>query len=196
MKKIIMLTLSVILGTSGLATAAILDFEDLYPGYETAYYPIANSYHGFTMGDEDGFITKNYSYLTFGVYDGYYYGTAGKVSMFSAYSHTVSLAQAYDFNVYQLDLTAANHPTQDVEIQGWKGGSLMYSTDVTAVNTGRTIVNLWYLGIDTLKIIPVKDGGANQVVIDNLTYTAPLPSTLLFLGTGLLGLVGFRGKKS
>jgi len=194
MKKILILTLALILAASGLATASVLDFEDLYTGVETYYYPIASPYHGFAMGDYNGFMTQNWSYNYYGAYDGYYYGTTGHGSMFTAYGEKVSFDRGDDFNVSQLDLTAAHWASLDATIEGWKGGSLIYATNVTVTNTGPTVVNLGYSGIDTLSVSPSISHGAYQLVIDNVVYSsAPLPSTLLFLGTGLLGLVGCRG---
>jgi hypothetical protein len=120
--------------------------------------------------------------------------------MFTWYARPVSLKRGGDFNVDSLNLTAAWNLSQLGVIEGWEGGSKIYSLPVNATNTGPTLITLNWTGIDTLLIIPMRNEipGGNQFVIDNLNYTAPLPSTLLFVGTGLLGLagLGFRGKKS
>jgi hypothetical protein len=192
MKKIIIITLAVVLVTSGLATAAILDFEDLWTGSEE-YNVIGSIYHGFTMGN-DGYYMTQICYPN----SGYYYGTDGRVSMFTWYARPISLKRESDFNVGSLDLTAAWNLSQPGVIEGWEGGSKIYSRLVNATNTGPTLITLNWTGIDTMLIIPMTYDipGGNQFIIDNLSYTAPLPSTLLFVGTGLLGLAGYRGKKS
>jgi hypothetical protein len=196
-KKILILTLAVILTASTLATAAVMDFEDLYTGTADYSYPIPSLYHGFTMSSYGGYVTKNFDYTTWGVYTGYHNGTTANVSMFTAWASPVSINRGSDFDVIRLDLAAANYNSQDATIEGWQGGSLKYTNEFSVTDTGPTAINLFYTGIDTLYILPHTDfRGANHVVIDNVVYTtAPLPSTLLFLGTGLLGLAGSRGIK-
>jgi hypothetical protein len=188
MKKILVLLMALLLATSGLSTAAILDFEDLNPppGW---YVPISSPYHGFTMSASSYGIDKNYD-----VNSGYFTGTFGNVSMFNGLANQIWMTNASLSILNDLYLTSAWNASQDAIIQGWLGGyggTLVYDTTVNINNLGPTHVVLNWTGIDTLYF---NSNNGNQLVIDNITYNgaAPLPSTLLFLSTGLLGLVGRR----
>jgi hypothetical protein len=187
MKKILVLVMAVVLATSGLATAAILDFEDLYPGYET-YNPIGSPYNGFTMSADCYYMTK-YSLIG----SGYEYGTFDKVSMFNWYARPIWLTNGGLSIVNDLYLTSAWDASQNVIIEGWVGGyggTLVHNTTVAINDLAPTHVVLNWAGIDTLYF---NSNGGDKLVIDNIGYSAaPLPSTLLFMGTGLLGLLGRR----
>jgi hypothetical protein len=194
MKKILIITLAVIMTTSAAALADVMDFEDFYQGTQT-YAAINNFYHGFTMGADNWYITKN---LMPG--SGYEYGTTGNVSMFSNYARPIILSSSTDFSVQSFDLTSAWNSSETVIIQGWKSGHMIHSDDVTAYNTGATPVSLNYTGIDTLQIIPT----SRQILVDNLVcnfpqlnvVAVPLPSSLILMGMGLLRLTAFRFRRN
>lgn len=153
---------TVCLAMASSATAQVLDFEDLYPGYET-YTAIPSNYQGLSWNPYSWYITK---YAIPGT--GYEYGTIGRVSLFTAYAYDISVSYG-SFDFYGAYITAAWDTTEDVVVQGWQAGTLVYSETITTGNDQAYWFDFNFTDIDTLWFIPL----GNHIVIDEITFEPP-----------------------
>lgn len=96
------------------------------------------------------------------------------------------------FNFNGAYLTSAWTDAMGVRVEGYLGGSLLYDTTVSVVNTGPTWYTFNYVGVDTLRFSSV--AGAH-FAMDNFTYTViPAPGAIL-LGSIGVGLVGWLRRR-
>jgi len=189
-----------VLGLCGLNSAhaqLILTFEDLYPGYETADF-LPSNYMGFTWDPNSAWITKN-----FWPGSGYDYGTIGNVSLFTNWAADISYSNG-TFSLYDAYITAAWNSGQDVTVEGWRSGSLVYSNTIITSWDGpyhwdfnfRNVDQVWFKPGD-LGTNAGLGGWGEFIAIDNINMV-PEPATILLLASGLLGLgvvARFRRKK-
>ncbi len=118
-----------------------------------------------------------------------------------------SLGPLFDFN--SAYLTAAWNDGLQVQVSGFVGGLLKYSSAYTLNTTAPTLVNFNFLGIDRVEFISYggiphgnPGSGGTQTAIDNLVITVPEPSTTSLLAVGACLVVywlqkrGWRGRKS
>ena len=105
-----------------------------------------------------------------------------------------SLGPVFDLN--SAYLTAAWNDGLQVQVSGFVGGLLKYSSAYTLNTTAPTLVNFNFLGIDRVEFISYggiphlnPGGGGTQTAIDNLSITIPEPKTisLLVLGASFAG---------
>ena len=146
------------------ASADVIDFEDLYPGYQT-YTPLPAGYAGFTWGANAWFITRLALPGT-----GYEYGTMGEVSLFTAWAQDINLGGAL-FTFDGAYITSAWDSSQDVVVEGWAGGLLVYSETVTVYNTTASWFDFDWDGVDTVWFRPQ----GSHIVIDDITYNDNTP---------------------
>jgi hypothetical protein len=167
-----------------------LTFEDLYPGSQTAG-DIPDNYQGFEWSYPSHWITK---YSIPGT--GYEYGTIGNVSLFTGTAHISFSVKGGSFDFNNAYITAALESNVNVNVQGWLSGTKMYEIIILTHNNVYNEAPYWFsfnfTNIDTVKFLP----NANHIVVDNISLNninlVPLPCTVLLLGSGLLGLVGWR----
>ena len=89
------------------ASLSVLNFEDLYPGYES-YGTFTSPYNGFTMGVDATWTTKYYEFKYNSHYTRYTNGTIGNVSMFTGYANPVSISMpSGSFTFYGAYITSA-----------------------------------------------------------------------------------------
>lgn len=122
---------------------------------------------------------------------------------FGGYTATLSSPTPFTLNGFYL--TAAFKDGLKVEIEGFLAGIKKYSTTLVVNATGSTLETLNWSGLDKVSFSSSGGvshpgythgpGSATQFVLDNLTYTpipAPLPASVLLLGSGVLGLGALR----
>jgi hypothetical protein len=195
-----------VLAWSAPAGAAVLDFEDLDPGYETAAF-LPAGYGGFNWSGTAAYITDQYYPGS-----GYDYGTVGRVGLFSSGAADMSMSSAAPFDFNGAYITAAWNTGETATVEGWLGSTLLYTQDIVTSYDGPYWWDFDYTGIDKLVFRSEPEDGQNAglpasngighgsyICIDNLTYNetrpVPEPATLLLVGGGLAGLAGLRRRK-
>jgi hypothetical protein len=107
-----------------------------------------------------------------------------------------------NFNFHSAYLTGEWNSNLNIEVQGFRGGSLVYSQVVVASAISPTLFTFDYENIDRLYFSNL--GGdpafgtpsAPQLILDNLTFEfVPEPSTILLTGAGAALLLAFRKRK-
>jgi hypothetical protein len=159
--------------------AAVLNFEDLYPGYET-YAPLPAGYAGFNWEQDAWWMA------------GPGRGTIGSVCLFTAWADPFFMSRSVPFDFQGAYITAMFQPTENVSLEGWREGSQVYNQTITTYNDSPHWFDLNFSNVDKVWFIPQ---GAH-IAIDNITYhPIPEPATFSLLGLGLLGLFGLRKKQ-
>jgi hypothetical protein len=206
--RIMLSTCCLPLLASSLATAEIIDFEDVATplkefGSPTelgfGYGPVANGYRGFSWGTNwvgssslpagSALVYHNIGSTASGYLTAIASGTR---AMYTPTSYdgfhqlTVSRSEEWDF--VSADIAAAWRTGMVVEFTGSLAGNQLYSYSVTLNSAGVLYaMNLNFQGIDTLTIR--SSGGSNayssgagaHLIIDNFAYTVPAPSAMALL---------------
>ncbi len=170
-----------LVATLGVATstwAAVLDFEDLWPGHDTAGILPAD-YGGFSWS-KTGWITKNLAPSS-----GYYNTIEGNVGVYTWLEGEIALS-GQPFTVSSIRIGAAWNDNQFVWVRGYSGATALYKVYTEASYNGGTLA-LDFEGIDKLTITPdlatgtphvPGDPSRHQIVVDNIDIepaTAPVP---------------------
>ena len=196
---ILLCSLVMILGFAGAAGATVLTFDDLAP--TSNFATIGNGYGGFDWA-QMGYQNSTYSGVAGSGYD---YGVvSGNYVAYNRWAQVATVSDSvFDFNGAYF--TGAWNDGLNINIQGLSGGTVLYNETIQVDHNGPTWFSANYIGIDQLVFSSyggtdvVFGGSGEHFVMDNFTYneTAPVPepSTILLMGVGLLGLVGYNRKR-
>jgi hypothetical protein len=158
------LMLMLLTAVGSTASVDVLDFEDLDPGSETLGQ-IPTGYQGFSWSSSSNWITKYRQSKT----KGYEYGTIGRFSLFTSYARDVSLSDGvFDFSGAYI--TSAWDSTEQVVVEGWRDGSLVYTETITTHNDQAYWFDFSFTNIDTLWFRPL----GRYIVIDDITFGSPI----------------------
>jgi hypothetical protein len=182
-----------------LADAGLITFDTLTAGSGGAV--IGNGYSGFNWSNMDVENTTTVPQ------SGY---AAGAVSLnnvaFNGAGSAASMlgigGALFDFN--SAYLTGAWSDALNIQVQGFKGGNLLYTQTFAANATSPTFETFNYLGVDTVTFTSSGGlhhvgyaGSGTQFAMDNVTVNAavPEPATALF-GVAIVGVLGASRKRS
>jgi hypothetical protein len=136
---------------------------------------------------------------------GYYYGmvTPSNVA-FNAFGDPAEIkAVGTNFNFLSAYLTGAWNSNLNIEVQGFRGGALIYDQTVVAAATNPTLFAFNYLDIDRLYFSSFGGQSAGfssspgeNFAMDNFTFeVVPEPSSLLLTSAGVLTLCVLRKRR-
>lgn len=176
------------------ASANVVNFEDQYPGYDTAQ-PLDAGYAGFDWAGDPYSVTNG---LLPG--SGFEFGTMDSVSL-AVFDDGVAFSRPELFNFDRASVAAAWNIDESVLVQGWRQGELLYSRNVLASYNAPALVDFAFNGVDTVTVhgsggtdAGLEGGGGQQLVLDNLEYSFPQagpvalpePTALWLIGAGLI----------
>ena len=199
MKKFLILLcgLVMIFGFAGAAGATVLTFDDITTATTGT---ISNGYGGLNW-DQIGCVNGADYHLG----SGYDNGTvSGDYVAANQWANVATVSDSFfDFNGAYF--TGAWNDGLNINIQGLSGGTVLYNETIQVDHNGPTWFSANYIGINQLVISSyggtqaVVSGFGEHFAMDNFTFneTAPVPepSTILLMGAGLLGLVGYNRKR-
>ena len=167
-----------------IASAQVIDFEALHPGYETSYIQIPTGYMGFNWSNYFRGMTSEYRPGT-----GYEKGTIGGMCAYTSGHQNISMTTT-DFSTFNFTgayITAAWLNNEPVTVEGWRSNQCLYTESLHTSTSGPYWFAFNFQNIDTLWFKPINDPGNHHIVIDNITVT-PEPVSAVLLGLGALVL--------
>jgi hypothetical protein len=213
--RVVLLTLLTITHAT-LSLATIVTFDDIPTGLQT-----------FTMGDGTVFTIVPHVALTNGYQELNWlnlsavnaplltsrFGPNGDLFGMVSISNVVGNSDGApseisspntNFNFLSTYLTGRWNSNLNIQVQGFKGGSLLYDQIVVASATSSTLYTFNYLNIDQLRFTPFggqnagfpSGGSGAYLAMDNFSFEfVPEPSAFLLTTAGALLLIaGFKRK--
>jgi len=183
------------------ADASLLNFDDI----TTKYDATVQEYGGFSWININ-VLHKDYFKDNFNINSGFENGVAsGEYIAVNDYARTATVtSENGPFDFKGTYLTAAWNNGLNITVAAKLDGMEKYNQTVIVDADCKTWFDFDFLGINELEIS--SSGGTNaelgwkgeHFVMDNFTFTefvqTPVPSTLILLFSGLIGIAGFRWK--
>jgi hypothetical protein len=203
----IVLALGALICLPGMALAYLVNFDDLSTPNNAGgalWGTVPTDYLGYTwtgdweVQENDSFKSVYVNTGDFPSLDNAAYNDTGGATMTISFPDTVTISSAYfrswGKNDAFKDLGGGYFSAQSLTINGYDGASLLYTMDVDLDPSDMVYTDIDFAGIDKIEF--VTDSGGYWLV-DNINVV-PIPTSLLLLGSGLLGLIGvsrFRFRK-
>jgi hypothetical protein len=190
LSKLLCIAITIHVATVLAEAASLLTFDGLptpqvLPGLN--YGPIPNGYGGLrwnNFGALDGSIRPTK--------EGYHAGIVSPNNVaFNFYGKPATISSAtslFDLNSAYLSLGLNLDTPLHIEVQGYRGATILYDHTFTVDRFAPTLLTFDYFGIDRATFISSPE---QQFAMDNLIVTIPEPSLVGFLIASIIG-VGIR----
>ena len=181
----------VFLGATATVNAQeLLTFDDMTAGGGLGPNPAVPNGFGGLNWSNFGVING----LEVGPSYGYHTGVVSQSNVtFNLFGNPSSIAISsglFDLDSAYLASALNSIPTQNIQVQGFVGTTMLYNNTYTVNNSGPTSVNFGYTGIESVTFT----SGGQPFVMDNLTVTIPEPGTirLFVISSVMVGLCSLR----
>lgn len=184
--------LTLLAGSSG--RAGVVTFDDLALNTANGSF-VPNGYQGLVWSNFSAvnailFTAVNGS-------NGYYNGmvSASNVAL-NAFGAPAEIDSSSNFNFLSAYMTGAWNSNLNIEVQGFRNGTMLYDTTVVASATSPTLFGFNYLNVDRLyfssfggEYAGFPGGSATHFAMDNFTFEfIPEPSSFLLAALGAVSL--------
>jgi hypothetical protein len=174
----------------------VVTFDDLPPSFGGT--PIPTGYQGLSWSNfavTDAILRYNN-----GNVDGYYYGMVSPSNVaLNSYGDPAEIdARGTNFDLLSTYLTGAWNSNLNIEVEGFRSGTLLYDTTVVVSATSPTLFTFNYLDIDRLYFnsyggqLAFGPSPEYNFVMDDFTFEfVPEPSSLLLTALSAASLCAF-----
>jgi hypothetical protein len=172
--------------------ATVVTFDDI-PNADAPYPYLTNGYESLNWTNF-ACLDAIHERAVNGVSGGYYGMVSPSNIVFNAFGNPAEIdATGMSFNFLSAYMTGAWRSNLNIQVQGFSGATLLYSTTVVVSATSPTLFAFGYLDVNRLTFN--SSGGqyagfgsdASTFVMDNFTFEfIPEPSTVLLTGIGVL----------
>jgi hypothetical protein len=188
---------------TSLATAEIIDFEDVATPVNTELFDaggVSNGYRGFNWSTNwvgssllpagSAAVYHNVGSTASGYLTAIASGTRAMFlpGVFESPVNELTITRSETWNFGSMDFAAAWNTNLSVEITGLLAGNVLYTYSTTIATPGQLAsLELNFNGIDTLFIrssggtTAYAGGSGAHLIIDNFAYTVPAPSAMALL---------------
>ncbi len=185
-----------ILAIAGFANATVLTFEDstYADNNGTGYTVFQNNYGGLTWSSDWGIYYEPNVYQRGAV--------SGDYALFNEYGWAVEItidSGIFDWNGAWF---TSGRDYGSLNVSGYNNGNEIYTGTIALANPDPTWFSADWENIDKIRFHAYYGQDSTRFLMDDFTFNEPInnpvpePATMLLFGTGLVGLVGLRKKRS
>ena len=188
--------LALALVLAGPANAELVDFDSIIAADTERAIP--TGYAGFTwdslfavMSDSYDYNPTNHNTVTFPSSPNAAFNGTGVVQVYASKSTPFNLVGAY-FSYFAVNDGFSPYSSAGITVTGYNSGRLVGAVHVSLTNNF-VYQSLGLANIDTVTFTTDEGVDKHWWLMDNMEYSAvPLPGTVWLLGSGFLGLAGWR----